>query len=217
MGEFGCGESQPIDSYNEQKLAIQTCINAMDRYSDVLNSNFVKCITILGFAGCGKSWTMMYCMLYAISRGLLVITTSMMARRLIALGGKHLHHVFMIPTESSLSIHRRAEHAIDRITKNSEKLNLIRTLDVLLLDEIGQLSAEMLSVLDMILRRIRENNIFMGGILVISTMDHTQLQPVQGRPFLLSSNTISCFNMVKLKTSVRAAGDPSFQRIQEIA
>ena len=57
----------------------------------------------------------------------------------------------------------------------------------------------------------------MGGAIIISTIDHTQLQPVQGRPFLTSSHVITCFNMVKLSTSVRAAGDINLQRIQEIA
>ena len=57
----------------------------------------------------------------------------------------------------------------------------------------------------------------MGGLLVISTMDHTQLQPIEGRPFLLSSHVITCFEMVQLQTSVRAAADVQLQRIQQIA
>ena len=82
--------------------------------------------------------------------------------------------------------------------------------------EIGQLPAEMLSVLEIIFCRVRGNNIFMGGVLIISTMDHTQLQPVNGRPFLLSTHVITCFRMIKLECSVRASGDPDFQRMQEI-
>ena len=63
---------------------------------------------------------------------------------------------------------------------------------------------------------MRNTNVFMGGVVVISTMDHTQLQPVKGRPFLLSTHVITCFKMVKLETCVRAAGDKDFQRLQEI-
>ena len=47
-------------------------------------------------------------------------------------------------------------------------------------------------------------------------MDHTQLNPVDGRPFLLSSLIITCFTMVKLETPVRCAGDENFIRLQEI-
>ena len=75
----------------------------------------------------------------------------------------------------------------------------------------------MLSVLEIIFCRVRGNNIFMGGVLIISTMDHTQLQPVNGRPFLLATHVITCFRMIKLECSVRASGDPYFQRIVSCA
>ena len=74
----------------------------------------------------------------------------------------------------------------------------------------------MLSTLDIILRRVRNTDIFMGGVIIISTMDHTQLQPINGRPFLLSTHVITCFKMVELQSSVRTAGDVDFQRLQAI-
>ena len=151
------------------------------------------------------------------SKGLLCVTTAMMSRRSVFLGGKHIHLLFGIPIEKNLSSQRMAEIAITKILRDPKKLNLLRKIDVLFIDEIGQLSSELLAVIEIILRRIRDNNIFMGGAIIISTIDHTQLQPVQGRPFLTSSHVITCFNMVKLSTSVRAAGDINLQRIQEIA
>ena len=56
----------------------------------------------------------------------------------------------------------------------------------------------------------------MGGLLIISTQDHKQLQPVSGRPLLISAHILSCFCFILLKESVRAAGDPALQRIQNI-
>ena len=54
-------------------------------------------------------------------------------------------------------------------------MNLLTTLDVLFIDKIGQLSAEILSTIEIILQRIRNNsNTFMGGVIIISTLDHTQ-------------------------------------------
>ena len=89
-------------------------------------------------------------------------------------------------------------------------------LDILFFDEIGQLPAEIFAAIEIILRRVRDSNEFMGGVIIISTMDHTQLQPVSGRQFLLSSYVITCFKMVKLETSVRASRDIPFQRLQQI-
>ena len=87
---------------------------------------------------------------------------------------------------------------------------------MLFFDEIGQLPSELFSAIEIILRRIRQSTVFMGGVIIISTIDHTQLQPVNGRPFLLSTHVITCFKMVKLRTSVRAVGDQDYQRLQQI-
>ena len=218
LNMFQQSDNQPDSSFNEQRFAIEKCTQTIDEYNNgVFHNNFVKSIGIRGFAGCGKSWTMQYILLYAISKGLLCIPTAMMARRSVFLGGKHVHILFKIPTENNLSTHRRAEIAITRLLRDPKRLAIVLKLDFLFFDEVGQLSSEMLNVLDIIFRRIRETNILLGGVVIIGTIDHTQLQPVNGRPFLTSSHVITCFKMVMLQTSVRAVGDVSFQRIQEIA
>ena len=70
--------------------------------------------------------------------------------------------------------------AITSILQNAERLNIIRAIDVLFIDEIGQVPAELLSTIDMIIRRIRESDIIFGSVLIIRTMNHTQLEPVNG-------------------------------------
>ena len=90
------------------------------------------------------------------------------------------------------------------------------SLDVLCCDEIGQISSELISIIDIIMRRLRESNIFLGGILLICTLDHTQIQPIKQSPFLTSSHILPCFKMVELTRSVRASGDQVFERIQQI-
>ena len=66
------------------------------------------------------------------------------------------------------------------------------------------------------MRRLRNNCMYLGGLLIISTLDHTQVQSITGRPFLTSSNITTMFTMVALKHSVRAADDSDFYRIQQI-
>ena len=48
-------------------------------------------------------------------------------------------------------------------------------------------------------------------------MDHKQLYPPKGLPFLVSSNILTSFEFVRLYHSIRATGDPSFQRLQILA
>lgn len=57
-------------------------------------------------------------------------------------------------------------------------LHLLMTMDVLLLDEVGTLSAQELSQLDCILRNIRHSNTPFGGVLIFSSMDHQQIGKV---------------------------------------
>ena len=46
----------------------------------------------------------------------------------------------------------------------------------------------------------------MGGILLIGTLDHLQIQPIHGRPLLTANYIIPCFKMVSLRHSVHTTG-----------
>ena len=144
------------------------------------------------------------------------MSTSVQARRSTHLGGLHIHKLFGLNGNNNSSPQRMAELALIRLSRTPEKENLLKTTNQLFLDEAGTVSAELLSIMDMILRRLRDNSIPFGGVHIICTMDHTQLAPVTGKPFLVSSHILSCFKMVRLQHSVRATSDPQFQRLQQI-
>ena len=145
----------------------------------------------------------MYCMIYALSLGLSCLSTAVMGKRANQLGGIHWHKFFCIPIDNNSTPHRMAEMAINKIQCNSVILNSILTLDVILADEFGQLSSEFIGTIDIILHHLRRSNLMFGGVLLIGTLDHTQIQPWKGRPFLTSPQIIPCFEMVNLKHSVR--------------
>ena len=99
--------NQSEESYQEQSLAITTCIDAIDCYRDTLSQgSYTKNVGIRGFPGGGKTWCMTYCALYAVSKGLRVTTTAMMAKRALQIGGNHWHKLFILPTEKILNPHR---------------------------------------------------------------------------------------------------------------
>lgn len=212
-------EHQSENSFQEQKSAIllnQTTINEYINFLDNGNK-FIKCLGTHGAPGSGKSFVAQYTSLYAISKGLKISMTSIMARRSCHLGGSHIHKTFLLHSGNNVSPQRQAELAIIRLKRNPVKLNILQTINILFVDEAGQVSAEVLSTIDMFLRRIRQNSIPFGGVLLICTLDHTQLQPVRGKPFLVSTHVLSCFRMSRLQHSVRASNDKDFQRIQTIA
>ena len=90
------------------------------------------------------------------------------------------------------------------------------TVDVGFLDEASQVSAEQLSILKIILRKLRKSELPFGGVLILGSMDHTQTHPVNATPFLLSSLILTTFTMVQLKESVRAARDAQFCEFQSL-
>ena len=85
------------------------------------------------------------------------------------------------------------------------------TCDCLLLDEVGQLSAQTLAQLDIILRSVRGSNMPFGGCLILGSFDHMQLGAIDGLPLLLSSHIMTDFILVRMKHSVRAHSDPNLQ------
>ena len=56
-----------------------------------MNIGFVKTIIITGFPCGGKTFFIMYIVIYDQSKGLTVITVAMMCHRAIQLGGWHWH------------------------------------------------------------------------------------------------------------------------------
>ena len=116
--------NQSEDSFMEQKLAIETCTNAIDNYRNVISQGtYTKNVGIRGIPGGGKTWCMMYISLYAISKGLVCITTAYQCKRALMLGGIHKHQLFMLDTNDFTPTLRRAELAICSLLKNPKKLD----------------------------------------------------------------------------------------------
>lgn len=96
------------------------------------------------------------------------MTTALMALRAVVLGGIHYHILAAVPTKNNSNVYRLAELAIESLRRKSQFLHLhiLLTMDVLVIDEIGQLSAQQMSILDIILRKLRDTDIPFGGVLV---------------------------------------------------
>ena len=113
----------------------------------------------------------------------------LMGVRATALGGIHLHKLFKFPTDAgaSASPFCVAELAMQKIKRDKTLLHALLTLDAIFLDEAGQTSAEQLSAMDIVLRKLRKSQIPFGGVLILGTMDPSQLKPINQLPFLTSS------------------------------
>ena len=175
---------QSDESFEEQKLAIKTCVDAVDTFANIMsNQTYTKNVGIRGIPVGGKTFCGMFCLIYTIAKGLKCTSTAMMCKRALQLGGTHAHKIWSLPTDDNMTPHRRAELTILKLLREQKKIDFLCAVNVLFFDEMGQCSAEYLSTFDIIMRRVRNSNIFCGGILILFSIDHFQIQPISGRPF----------------------------------
>ena len=133
VDSFTCNhEIQSKDSFIEQHAAIEMCCQQINKYLNISDQyTFTKNVGIRGFPGSGKTWCSLYVALCALSKGLFVLPTALLAKRAIQLGGKHWHKMFHIRTDNCLGVHRRAELALICILRDAVSYHLLMILDIL--------------------------------------------------------------------------------------
>jgi predicted GIY-YIG superfamily endonuclease len=212
---ISCGVTQSSESFQEQLQVLKYSCERLHLFLSATTIN-IKNIIICGGPGVGKTTLLQLLILYSASLGLCIHLSSVMSERSCELGGMHLSKMFCIPTIKNKNPSIIAEKAIYTLLRQPKQFSLLQKLEILAIDEFGQVSAELLSIIDIILRTIRKNSLFMGGVLIIATMDHMQLPPVNGRPPLLSPHMLTSFSFRILLKSVRASQDSNLQEIQNI-
>ena len=121
MEVFTQTDVQSDESYKEQQFAMKLGIDAVDHYSNGYNHGVhTKGILNNGAPGAGKTFVLQIVVLYAISRGLNVMSTSVMAIRAGALGGINIHQFVRFPSKSSYNIFRAAQVRKRRVIAKSK-------------------------------------------------------------------------------------------------
>ena len=212
------GQSQ--QSFEEQSMVVRVMCRSMTKHSRQFGpatNTYTKGTIVHGAPRSGKLHASLFNCLYAMMLGLRVMATALMGVRGNVLGGVHLNHLFWLTVRKRGNPYRLAELALDKLHQKSnlKYLHVLLTMDVLLLDECSQLSAQQISILGIILCIARNSKLPFGGVHILGTMDHAHLGCIEGWLFLLSSCVITDFVLIQLCNSVRAHGNPNFQRMQE--
>src|SRR4051812_4694038 len=135
--------------------------------------NTGKNIFLTGKAGTGKT-TFLHQIKAENSKRLVVTAPTGVAA--INAGGMTLHSFFQL----GFGLHvPGASRQSDRERRFSrEKIQIIRSLDLLVIDEISMVRADLLDAVDDVLRRFRENSQPFGGVQLLMIGDLHQLPPV---------------------------------------
>ena len=131
-------------------------------------------VFLTGKAGTGKTTFLKYIRKNTYKNAIVAARTGVAA---INAGGVTLHSLFQLPFEPYLpGVSNPLKKIFFRFSK--QKIELLRQLELLIIDEVSMLRADVLDCIDEILRRIRRNTRPFGGIQVLYIGDMFQLPPV---------------------------------------
>jgi hypothetical protein len=170
---------------------------------------------LTGKAGTGKTTFLRKLRTQSPKRMVVVAPTGVAAMNA---GGVTIHSLFQLPFGPIVPGHR---YEVSRFTR--EKINIIRTIDLLVIDEISMVRADVLDGISDVLRRFRDPGKPFGGLQLLMIGDLHQLSPVvrdedwtllrghYGTPYFFSSLALRqiSFESVELQKVYRQS-DASF-------
>ena len=138
--------------------------------------------------------------------------------------GVTLHSLFQLPFAPFIPGTPFSKFETKKFSKN--KIKLIRAIDILIIDEISMVRADVLDAIDVVLRRFRNRNVPFGGVQLLMIGDLQQLSPVATNdvwqilrnyydtPYFFSSKALAeiHFTTVELQEIYRQT-DPKFLEI----
>lgn len=138
-----------------------------------------KSVYLTGKAGTGKTTFLKY-ITQSISKRYVILAPTGVAA--INAGGTTIHSFFQLPLCPYLPDVKELVTEYQMPEKyrrpRKERVKLIRTLELLVIDEISMVRADILDAVDMTLRSIRRNEKPFGGVQLLMIGDAQQLSPV---------------------------------------
>ena len=127
---------------------------------------------LTGKAGTGKTTFLHNLRLHSPKRMIVVAPTGVAA---INAGGMTIHSFFQLSYAPFIP---DAIMAKEFFRFSKEKINMMRSLDLLVIDEISMVRADLLDAVDYVLRHFRRNELPFGGVQLLMIGDLQQLAPV---------------------------------------
>lgn len=142
-------------------------------------------IFLTGKAGTGKTTFLRNLMELTHKRAVIVAPTGIAA---INAAGVTIHSLFQLPFGTYLpkapavepfnQLYNTPRSIVRHLQMNTTKRRIFQDLELLIIDEVSMLRADLLDAIDMVLRYIRKNNESFGGVQVLFIGDLHQLPPV---------------------------------------
>jgi len=181
-------------------------LEQIEAYNIVINKNS---LFLTGPPGSGKSYTLNKIIEYLNNENIKYGITALTGAAAILIKGQTLH--------SFLGIYKGSD-SVDNLYKNilnrKKKYNILKDLEVLIIDEISMMDLVLFEKISLYLSKIKNNNKPFGNIQLILIGDFCQLPPISGL-YCFQSKLWDKIKMKKmqLKTSMRHKDDMLFEKI----
>jgi GTPase SAR1 family protein len=158
-------------------------------------------VFLTGKAGTGKTTFLKYLVEHSSKNTVVAAPTGVAA---INAGGVTLHSLFQLPFYPFLPTDNNRQELLSNIRYQKQRIQLLRKIELLVIDEISMVRCDVLDAIDAILRSVRRNHSTpFGGVQVLFIGDLYQLPPVVTRnewdevlsnyyesPFFFASNAV---------------------------
>lgn len=171
-----------------------------------LLENTNRSVFLTGKAGTGKT-TFLNDFTKRTSKKYIVVAPTGIAA--INANGVTIHSMFGLPLRTFVPTTERVDanlaNNIPDFRKHmkfrSEKIKLLREIDIVIIDEVSMLRADVLDMVDMVLRNVRRNEKPFGGVQMLFIGDLYQLSPVVREESILNKYypSIFFFNSIAIK------------------
>lgn len=182
-------------------------------------------VLLLGRAGTGKTTFLRGVVESRVKRTVVLAPTGVAA---INAGGNTLHSFFQLPLAPYIPGTTFRGHGNSQGRVRREKLKIIRSLDLLIIDEISMVRADVLDAVDAALRLYRQSGRPFGGVQLLMIGDLAQLAPVvkdderellaryYESPYFFASRALAAAPHVSISlTHVYRQRDPEFVALLE--
>jgi hypothetical protein len=133
-------------------------------------------IFLTGKAGTGKTTFLKYLQSNCTKNLVTAAPTGVAA---INAGGVTLHSLFQLPFHPFLPTTNHKQELLGKLKYNKQRQDLLRKMELLVIDEISMVRADTMDAIDTILRSLRRNrNVPFGGVQILCIGDLHQLPPV---------------------------------------
>ncbi|MCX7820372.1 MAG: AAA family ATPase [Brevinematales bacterium] len=144
-------------------------IEINDQFKEAIDHiNARKSVFITGKAGTGKSTFLKYFIANTTLKYIVLAPTGVAA---VNIGGQTIHSFFKIFPGETMS-------DLEEIIKRNKKIDLLNSIELIIIDEVSMLRADLFDLVDQLLRKILKNNSPFAGKQLLLIGDLYQLPPV---------------------------------------